>query len=84
MSKTFDLALHSKMFMKMFEAELAPIFIRLLIYIYRKQEANVLWNSTEKSRNFSIRNGTGRVLVAIAYCMYVAGLFTLLEQRRAG
>jgi hypothetical protein len=86
MSKAFDLALHSKMFMKMFEAKLAPIYIRLLIYIYRKQEANVLWNSTEKSGNFPIRNGMGqgRVLAAIAYCMYVAGLFTLLEQRRAG
>ena len=86
MSKAFDLALHSKMFLKMFKAKLAPIFVRLLIFIYRNQEANVLWNSTEKSSNFSIRNGTGqgRVLAAIAYCMYVAGLFTLLENRRAG
>ena len=48
MSKAFDLALHSKMFMKMFEAKRAPIYIRLIIYIYWKQEANVLWNSTEK------------------------------------
>ena len=86
MSKAFDLALHSKMFLKMFKAKLAPILVRLLIYIYRNQEANVLWNSSEKSSNFSIRNGTGqgRVLAAIAYCMYVAGLFTLLDQRRAG
>ena len=86
MSKAFDLALHSKMFLKMFKAKLAPIFVRLLIFIYRNQEANVLWNSTEKPSNFFIRNGTGqgRVLAAIAYCMYVAGLFILLEKRRAG
>ena len=86
MSKAFDLALHSKMFEKMFLAKLAPIYIRLLIFAYRNQEANVLWNSSEKSQNFPIRNGTGqgRVLAAIAYCMYVAGLFELLEQRRAG
>jgi hypothetical protein len=86
MSKAFDLALHSKMFLKMFQAKLAAIFVRLLIFIYRKQEANVLWNSTEKSSNFTIRNGTGqgRVLAAIEYCMYVAKLFTLLEQRWAG
>ena len=86
MSKAFDLALHSKMFLKMFQAKLAPILVRLLIFIYRYQEANVLWNSSEKSSNFTIRNGTGqgRVLAAIAYCMYVAGLFSLLEQRRAG
>ena len=86
MSKAFNLALHSKMFYKMFQAKLAPIYIRLLIFIYRTQQANVLWNSTEKSRSFPIRNGTGqgRVFAAIAYCMYVAGLFLLLEQRRAG
>ena len=86
MSKAFDLALHSKMFEKMYEADLAPIYIRLLIHIYRNQEANVLWDSSERSPNFSIRNGTGqgRVLAAIAYCIYVAGLFTKLEQRGSG
>ena len=86
MSKAFDLALHSKMFEKMFKAELPPIYVRLLIYIFRNQEANVLWDSTERSQNFPIRNGTGqgRVLAAIAYCLYVAGLFTLLEQRGTG
>ena len=86
MSKAFDLALHSKMFEKMFKADLCPIFIRLLIYVFRNQEANVLWDSTERSPNFTIRNGTGqgRVLAAIAYCLYVAGLFTLLEQRGSG
>lgn len=83
MSKAFDLAL---LFEKMFEAKLAPIFIRLLIFIYRNQVANVLWDLCERSENVTIRNGTGqgRVLAAIAYCMYVAGLFELLERRRAG
>ena len=86
MSKAFDLTLHSKMFEKMLEANLAPIYIRLLIFIYRNQEANVLWNSSERSVNFPITNGTGqgRVFAAIAYCMYVAGLFSLLEKRRTG
>ena len=37
MSKAFDLALHSKMFEKMFEAELPPIYVRLLIHIFRNQ-----------------------------------------------
>ena len=79
MSKAFDLALNSKMFEKMLEAKLAPIYIRRLIHIYRNQVPNVLWDSSERSDNFTIRNGTGqgRVLAAIAYCMYVAGLFEL-------
>ena len=74
------------MFEKMFAAKLSPIFVRLLIFIYRSQEANILWDSTEKSKNFKIRNGTGqgRVLAAIAYCLYVAGLFTVLENRGSG
>ena len=33
MSKAFNLALHSKMFYKMFQAKLAPIYIRLMIFI---------------------------------------------------
>ena len=80
MSIAFDLALHSKMFEKMLEAKLAPIYVRLLIHIYINQVANVLWDSSESSDNITIRNGTGqgRVLAAIAYCMYVAGLFELL------
>ena len=86
MSKAFDLALHSKMFEKMLEADLAPIYIILIIHIYRNQEANVLWDSSERSSNFPIRNGTGqgRVLAAIAYCLYVAGLFSILEKRGSG
>ena len=37
MSKAFDLALHYKMFEKMFDADLPPVYIRLIIYIYRSQ-----------------------------------------------
>ena len=56
MSKAFDLTLHSLMFEKMLDAGCCPIFVRLLIYIYAHQEANVRWNWTYSS-NFSVKNG---------------------------
>ncbi len=52
MSKAFYLALHSNMFEKILEAQLAPIYIRLLIFISRNQVANVLWDLSERSENF--------------------------------
>ena len=59
MSKAFDLTLHSLMFSKMLNAGVAAILVRLLIYIYSNQLANVCWNS-EHSKSFTIRNGCGK------------------------
>ena len=41
MSKAFDMTLHSLMFQKMLDIGVAPILVRLLIYIYTNQVANV-------------------------------------------
>ena len=62
-----------------------PIFVRLLIFIYINQTANVRWNG-EVSELFSIRNGCGqgKVIAALAYCLYVEELFSLLKRRRSG
>ena len=40
-SKAFDTVQHSKLFQKLIDADLPLIMIRLLISIYREQEANV-------------------------------------------
>ena len=71
MSKAFDLTLHSLMFKKMMYAGVSPIMVRLLIHIYINQVANVRWNG-DTSTSFSVKNGCGqgKVLAAIAYCMY--------------
>ena len=55
--------------------------LRTLIKIYRNQKANVRW-AQETSRNFNIRNGTGqgRVMAAIAYCLYKEELFVRLKK----
>ena len=85
MSKAFDLTLHSLMFSKMLEAGLPAIFVWLLVFVYVHQLANVRWNG-EYSSNFTVKNGCGqgKVLAAIAYCMYCEELFTILRRKRSG
>ena len=69
----------------MLEAGVCPFFVRILIYVYAHQEANVRWNGSVSS-NFTVRNGCGqgKVLAAIAYCMYCEELFAILKRRRSG
>ena len=85
MSKAFDLTLHSLMFSKMLDAGLCPIYVRLLIFIYAHQLANVSWNG-DYSEKFTVKNGCGqgKVLAAIAYCMYCEELFATLSRRHSG
>ena len=85
MSKAFDVTMHSLLFSKMLKAGLSAIFIRLLIFIYSEQFANVRWNG-QISSMFSMHNGVrqGAILSAIAYCFYCEQLFELLERRRSG
>ena len=80
MSKAFDMTLHSLMFSKMLDAGVCPLFVRILIFVYAHQEANVRWNGSISS-NFTVRNGCGqgRVLAAIAYCLYW-GAFCYLKK----
>ena len=86
MSKAFDLALHSKMFHKMiFEKNVSVVYVRIMIVVFRNQVSNVRWVQ-ETGENFPVRNGTGqgRVFAAIAYCLYMEGLFKELRRRRSG
>ena len=85
MTKAFDMTVHSTLFSKMLKAGLSPVFLRLMIFIYREQFANVRWNG-EVSSVFTLLNGVrqGAVLSALAYCFYCEELFTLLEQQRSG
>ena len=85
MSKAFDMTLHSLMFEKMLNAGMAPILVRLLIFIYMNQLANVRWNG-DLSSTFTVKNGCGqgKVLAALAYCLYVEELFEMLRRKRSG
>ena len=73
------------MFSKMLDAGLSAIFVRLLMFVYMHQLANVRWNG-ELSNVFTVKNGCGqgKVLAAIAYCMYCEELFETLRRKRSG
>ena len=85
MTKAFDLVRHSIMFKKIIAAGLSLIFVRLLIFIYVNQMANVRWNGSF-SDVFSMRNGVrqGAVLSAIFYCIYMNDLFQILRRSKLG
>ena len=85
MTKAFDTTVHSILFSKMLQAGVSAIYLRLLIFIYSEQFANVRWNG-EISSVFSMHNGVrqGAVLSALAYCFYCEDLFRLLEKQRSG
>ena len=78
MTKAFDVTMHSLLFTKMLKAGLSAIFVRLLIFIYTEQFANVRWN-VHLSDTFSMHNGVrqGAILCALAYCFYCEELFHL-------
>ena len=85
MTKAFDLVRHSKLFEILRRKGVPNIFIRLLLVMYEKQEANVRWNGI-LSKKFSIKNGVkqGAVLSPRLYCVYTDGLFKLLRKCRSG
>ena len=85
MTKAFDLVRHSTMFKKIISAGLSLVFVRLLLFIYINQFANVRWVGTF-SDMFTMRNGVrqGAVLSAIFYCIYINDLFNILRKSKYG
>ena len=85
MTKAFDLVRFSTMFRKILCAGLSLIFVRLLIFIYANQFANVRWNGTF-SEFFRMLNGVrqGAILSALFYCIYMNDLFKILRRNKIG
>ena len=83
-SKAFDLCKFSILFRKMFH-KISSIFLRLIIFMYVNQFANVRFN-TEVSISFVITNGVGqgKILAGFAYCFYCYDFFHLLERSGLG
>ena len=83
MDNAFDLVVHSKLLGKLLAASMPAIVVRLLLVMYLTQY--VQWDGAF-SVIFSLRNGCkqGAVLSAIAYCVYVNGLFEELRKNKSG
>ena len=85
MTKAFDMIQHSVLFKKLLQSGLPPIFVRVLLFMYISQKANVRWGG-HLSRIFKMTNGVkqGAVLSAILYCFYTNGLFQKLRDKKWG
>lgn len=85
MTKAFDNVKHSTLFWKLDEKGIPPIFLRLLVVMYSKQQANVKWNNN-LSDPFSIKNGVkqGAVLSPRLFSVYTDSLFDILRRKRTG
>ena len=85
MTKAFDLVVHSKLLMKLLAASMPAIVVRLMLVMYLTQYANVRWSGVFSGMLY-LRNGCkqGAVLSAIAYCVYVNGLFEELTKNKSG
>ena len=85
MTKAFDLVKHCLMFKKIIKAGLSINFVRLIVFIYVNQMANVRWVG-KYSDVLTMRNGVrqGTILSAIFYCIYMNNLFNILRKSRLG
>ena len=85
MTKAFDNVKQSLLFEKLIDRNVPPIYLRLILIMYRKQKANVCWNG-KLSGMFDIHNGVkqGGVLSARLFCVYIDDLFKILRKKKSG
>ena len=85
MTKAFDLVKHSTLFKKLIQKGLPLIIVRLLIFQYMNQTANVRWNG-KFSKSFPLSNGVkqGAVISPLLYCFYSNDLFKILRRNKVG
>ena len=85
MTKAFDKVQHSKLFWKLVDKGIPPIYIRILLIMYEKQQAAVRWNNI-LSETFPMSNGVkqGAVMSPILYCVYTDCLLKLLRTKKTG
>ena len=79
-NKAFDTIQESLLFQKLLKAKIPDILVRLLIFIYTKQTADVKWQNSY-SKEFPLGNGVrqGAVLSPILFCSYMNDLFKLMR-----
>ena len=79
-TKAFNTVSHSKLFVKLIDRKIPASFVRLLLFRYSHQTAQVTWNGTN-SKEFPITNGVrqGAVLSPVLFCLYMDGLMKLCK-----
>ena len=85
LSKAFDMVGWKELFLTLKLRNVNPIFLRVLIFIYRYQECIVKWGSSY-SQYFSVRNGVrqGAISSPILFSVYLNGLIVKLRDSGMG
>ena len=75
-----DLVVWGELFLTLVDRDVSPIFLRLLMFIYRNQMCDVKW-CDEYSHRFSVSNGVrqGAVSSAILFAVYIDQLLVILR-----
>ena len=83
MSKAFDMVEWGELFTTLRDRKVHPIYLRLMMFIYKNQQCDVKWAGRFSFR-FSVSNGVrqGAVSSAILFSIYINELFVIL--RKAG
>ena len=74
-----------ELFLLLRKRKVEPIFLRVLIFIYRNQQCNVKWN-TSLSSHFPVSNGVrqGAVSSPILFSVYINDLLVILREAGIG
>ena len=67
-SKAFDKVKYYKLFAALFERDISPFVLRLLLFMYTDQSLRVKWSNT-LSEQFSVMNGVKQERCFITHCI---------------
>ena len=85
MSKAFDMVDWFQLFTELRKRKVEPIYLRLMLYIYKHQRYEVKWGNS-RSDQFTVNNGVrqGAASSAILFAVYIDELLGLLRESRLG
>ena len=85
LSKAFDMVEWLNLFNVLASRNVAPVFLRTLLFIYSNQTCDVKWNGS-CSRSFRVSNGVrqGAVSSPILFSIYINDLFFILRNSGLG
>ena len=85
LSKAFNMVDWKELFLILKKRAVNPIFLRVLLFIYRNQQCNVKWNSSYSSL-FPVRNCVrqGAVSSPILFSVYINDLIVILREAGFG
>ena len=85
MSKAFDMVKWDVLFNTLLDRDINPIFIRILIYVYKNQQYTVKWGKST-AHFFNVSNGVrqGGVSSGIFFVVYIDMLLTILRNSGFG